>query len=171
MRFLVAAMLLVVAGCGSSPAPGAPGPASPGPASPGPALADTPCMAVVDRGPLPAWARTGFTEPDPVEPHVVGRSCEIAAILFGDPLSSPPSADHTNKIPWAARQPSVAAATLGISAQRMDATTRVGAPVGRSVEGGPGPSIIDLPEPACWRLSLGWADRTDTLVLAYNAPT
>ncbi len=161
MRLLVAALLLVVAGCGSSPVP----------ATPMPALADTPCMAVVDRGTLPAWARTGFTEPDAVEPHVVGRSGEIAAILFGDPLSSPPSADHTNKILWAAREPYVAAATLDIGAQRMDGTALIGAPIERSVEDGPGPSIIDLPEPGCWRLSLSWADQTDTLDLAYNEST
>ncbi len=163
MRYLVAALLIVVAGCGSSPA-------TPPPPTPSPTLVDAPCTASVDRGTLPEWAREGFTQPDPVEPHVVGRAGEIVAILFGDPLSSPPSADHNNKILWAAREPYVAASTLAISAQRMDGIRPVGAPVERSVDGGPGPSIIDLPGAGCWRLSLSWADRTDTLDLVYSAP-
>jgi hypothetical protein len=46
----------------------------------------------------------------------------------------------------------------------------VGAPEERQVEGGPGPSTIDLPDPGCWRLSLTWGGRTDTLDLEYVSP-
>ena len=128
------------------------------------------CDARVARGVLPDWARSGFGDPQPSAAHVVGRSGEIAAILFGDPLSSPPSTRHTNKILWVARQAYAFAPVLTISAQRMDGATPVGAPVERQVEGGPGPSIIDLPDPGCWRLSLGWGDRTDELDLDYVSP-
>ena len=41
------------------------------------------CRAVVDRGVLPRWARTGFSDPRPRMPHVVGREGQLAAILFG----------------------------------------------------------------------------------------
>ncbi len=128
------------------------------------------CDARVARGVLPDWARSGFSDPQPSVPHVVGRSGEIAAILFGDPLSSPPSTRHTNKILWVSRRASGFAPALTISAQRMDGARLVGAPVQRQVEGGPGPSIIDLPDPGCWRLSLGWGDRTDELDLDYVSP-
>lgn len=156
------AMLLValaLVGCGA-PAP------TGGSAAPVAAA----CVPQIDRGVLPDWARTGFSDPEPRMPHVIGMSGEVAAILFGDPLSSPPSGDHANKILWVARQLDAAAPQLSISAQRMDGTKTVGTPVERSVEGGPGPSTIDLPEPGCWRMTLRWADRTDTLDLAYRRP-
>jgi len=38
----------------------------------------------------------------------------------------------------------------------------------RHVPGGPGPSIIDLPRPGCWRLALTWPEHTDTMVLGYR---
>ena len=98
------------------------------------------------------------------------RSREVAAIIFGDPLSSPPSADHANKILWVARQVS-ASTTLEIRAQRIVGATPVGEPVERRVDGGPGPSIVDLPDAGCWRLTLTWADRTDRLDLEYVRPT
>jgi hypothetical protein len=40
----------------------------------------------------------------------------------------------------------------------------------RVVDGGPGPSIIDLPKPGCWHLALQWGDNSDTLNLACLAP-
>jgi hypothetical protein len=39
--------------------------------------------------------------------------------------------------------------------------------VQRTVAGGPGPSIVDLPAPGCWRLTLRWAGRADQVDLAY----
>ena len=139
-----------------------------------PAVSSSPlvvaCAAQVDRGVLPAWARAGFTDPEPKMPHAVGWSGKIAAVLFGDPLSSPPSTDHSNKILWVPQLGYASAQALAISAQRMDGAVPVGAPVDRQVEGGPGPSIIDLPDPGCWRLTLAWAGWTDTLDLEYVAP-
>jgi hypothetical protein len=128
------------------------------------------CAASVDRGVLPVWARSGFTDPQPVIPHSLGRSGEIMAILFGDPLLSPPGATHANKILWVTRPPFVSAPTLEISAQRMDGAALIGAATERHVDGGPGPSIIDLPDPGCWRLTLTWADKTDVLDLEYVRP-
>ena len=94
-------------------------------------------------------------------PYEVGRSGEIAALVFGFPLAVPPSTAHTNKILWVSRQ-ATTADRLDISAQRMDGATAVGDPVKQSVAGGPGPSIVDLPAAGCWRFTLSWADRTDT---------
>jgi hypothetical protein len=138
---------------------------------PGPTPSSTPpaqatCQSNVSTGVLPDWARAGFTAAQPSMPYEIGRSGEIAAIIFGDPLTAPPPTNHGNKILWVARHPT-AAARLDISAQRMDGEARVGDPVKQSVVGGPGPSLVDLPAPGCWRFTLRWADQTDTLDLEY----
>jgi hypothetical protein len=125
------------------------------------------CASDVRRGVLPEWARAGFSEAEPRIPHVLGASHRIVAILFGDPLTSPPRRGPSNKILWAAREPLDAPSDLRIRAQRMDGRRALGRPVSRVVARGPGPSIIDLPAPGCWRLTLRWAGRTDTLDLRY----
>ena len=120
---VVGAVAVAPASAGSSPAPA--------------------CRSVVHKGVLPAWARTGFSDPRPRLPHVLGRSGEIAALVFGYPLRSPAQKDRGNKI---------------------------GHPVTRVVVGGPGPSGIDLPAPGCWRLKLRWSGRSDELDLRYVSP-
>lgn len=136
-------------------------PASAG-SSPAPA-----CRSVVHKGVLPTWARTGFSDPRPRLPHVIGRSGEIAALVFGYPLRSPPVKDRNNKILWVSRRQVKPLSDLRIRAQRMEGRHRVGRPVTRVVVGGPGPSGIDLPTPGCWRLTLRWSGRTDQLDLRY----
>jgi hypothetical protein len=131
------------------------------------ATAPQPCHSSVQTGVLPVWARGGFSEAKPRLPHVVGRSGEIAALVFGYPLLSPPSAKRSNKILWAARR-SVRYSDLRIEAQRMVGTRSVGKAVARTVKGGPGPSIINLPAPGCWRLKLRWSGRSDQLDLQYR---
>jgi hypothetical protein len=51
----------------------------------------------------------------------------------------------------------------------MHGTHPLGTPVSRTVTGGPGPSIIDLPASGCWRLMLRWSGRVDSLDLDYAA--
>jgi hypothetical protein len=102
-------------------------------------------------------------------PHVLGRSGRIVAIAFGYPLRSPPSARRSNKILWVPRRTPGAAAAMWIRAQRMEGARRVGVPFIRVVPGGPGPSIVNLPQPGCWRLTLTWSGQSDTLDLAYGA--
>ena len=125
------------------------------------------CHSVVHHGVLPTWARTGFSAPRPRLPHVIGRSGEIAALVFGYPLRSPPAKDRGNKILWVSRRAVRPLSDLRIRAQRMEGRRRVGRPVTRVVAGGPGPSGIDLPAPGCWRLTLRWSGRTDELDLRY----
>jgi hypothetical protein len=125
------------------------------------------CHSAVHHGVLPTWARTGFSAPRPRLPHVIGRSGEIAALVFGYPLRSPPVKDRGNKILWVSRRAVRPLSDLRIHAQRMDGRRRVGHPVTRVVVGGPGPSGIDLPAPGCWRLTLRWSGRTDQLDLRY----
>jgi hypothetical protein len=43
----------------------------------------------------------------------------------------------------------------------------VGTPVARRVQGGPGPSFVNLPRAGCWRFTLRWAHNVDELDLVY----
>ncbi len=126
------------------------------------------CSSAVQHGTLPVWARGGFHPPTQRIPHVLGRSKAIVAILWADPLEAPPPINHNNKILWVPRRSFSSFTTLRISAQRMSGTRFLGKPVQRSVRGGPGPSIIDLPTAGCWRFALRWAGRRDSLDLQYR---
>lgn len=132
------------------------------------AAATAPCRAHVNRGVLPAWARTGFSDPRPRMPHTLGRAHRIAAIIFGYPLLSPPGQRRSNKILWVSRRAVRPSSDLRIRAQKMRGRRRIGWHEVRVVRGGPGPSAINLPSPGCWRLSLTWSGRTDVLDLRYN---
>jgi hypothetical protein len=129
------------------------------------------CTSAVQNSVLPTWARAGFSDPKPRMPHAVGQSGNIVAILWAkhDPLVSPPLAERNNKILWVARAPLPVfkVTTLYIAAQRMAGTHKLGSPVSRRVQGGPGPSIINLPAAGCWRLALHWAGKSDSLDLRY----
>lgn len=128
-----------------------------------------PCDPAVDMGVLPVWARAGFADPEPEMPHVLSRSGDAVAILFSYPLASPPRVGLNNKILWVHRDGPTS--PVEISAQRMEGTTTVGDPAQRSLDGGFAPSIVDLPDAGCWRLTLTYGDRTDSIDLEYAAPT
>ncbi len=115
-----------------------------------------------DRGVLPSWARTGFTDPQPRMPHVLGEDGKIVAILFGEPLSSPPDPVRGNKILWVSFEEVVPMSDLRIRAEHD------GEVVNRIVRGGPGPSIIEMPKAGCWHMTLRWSGRSDTLSLRYS---
>jgi hypothetical protein len=134
--------------------------ARPAPANAPPVAA---CAADVPSRVLPPWARRGFTAAEPRMPYVLGAHGDIAAILFGNPLAAPPRPDLANKILWVSRT-SPSPGPLSIEA-RLDGSRTV---VTRTVPGGPGPSIIDLPRSGCWHLTLTWARQTDTLDLRYS---
>ena len=82
------------------------------------------CHSAVRHGVLPIWARTGFSDPRPRLPHVIGRSGEIAALVFGYPLRSPPGRDRANKILWVSRRTVQPLSDLRIRAQRMEGRRR-----------------------------------------------
>jgi hypothetical protein len=132
------------------------------------ATRDAACSAHVTRGVLPSWARTGFSDPRPRMPYVLGARRSIVAILWADPLLSPPPRDHNNKILWVSRSTPVPGSDLRIVAQRMDGSTPVGPAARRTVMGGPGPSIINMPAAGCWRLRLTWSRHTDSLDVSYS---
>jgi hypothetical protein len=127
------------------------------------------CSPVVSNGVLPTWARGGFSDAKPKIAHVTAKAGTIMGILFAQPLEAPPAKTHNNKILWVANVGTNTVTDLTIHAQRMVGTRNVGSRVLRVVQGGPGPSIIDLPAAGCWRLGLKWAGHTDTLDVRYAA--
>ncbi|HET8757178.1 MAG TPA: hypothetical protein VFM58_14260 [Solirubrobacteraceae bacterium] len=118
----------------------------------------------VDKGVLPEWARTGFSDAEPKMPHVVGRGGDITAILFGYPLAAPPRPDDeaANKVLWVARETPQTFTRLTITARQGDRTAK------RTVD--LGPSYVNLPATGCWHLTLAWAGHEDSLDLEYVKP-
>ena len=134
-----------------------------------PAVA-TPCASHVRSGGLPVWRRGGFG-PDPRTTYVLGRRGAIGGVLWGvRALDSPPAKDRHNKVLWVPRHVSKSVAPLWIRMQKMDGVQPVGAPVRRVIRTGPGPSYVDAPSSGCWRLTLSWSGRRDSLDLVYVAP-
>lgn len=113
----------------------------------------------LERGVLPEWARTGFSDPQPRMPHVLGDDGRIVAILFEEPLI----AEREQKILWVARDPIDDPTTLEITAVHGDTV------MASTMEGGPGPSEYELPRAGCWTLDLEWAGQKDRLRLAYRS--
>ncbi|MFD6265518.1 hypothetical protein ACFXA2_13790 [Micromonospora chalcea] len=152
--------VLLLAGCTS--------PARPAPATTPAAGSATGCVFRVETGRLPDWADAGFTGDTRVR-HVFGTGGEIVAILFAYPLVHDRGDGANNKILWVARpepgRSEPAPRTPLVITATRDGT---GAPVVREVDGGPGPSIVDLPAAGCWRLRLDWSGRTDTMDLVYR---
>jgi hypothetical protein len=154
------ALVFCLAGCTAGAPDDTAAPAGP---APGPTAGG--CAAEVATGELPGWARAGFSA-DATVPHVVGDRGDLVAVLFGHPLHQPPSEHRSNKILWVSRVPVVPGEPLTIDA-RLGATGRS---VSRQIPGGPGPSVVDLPEPGCWTLTLTWSGHQDVVHLRYVPP-
>ncbi|WP_225854732.1 hypothetical protein [Micromonospora sp. ALFpr18c] len=179
MRFTLGSVLLLAA-CTTSDrpstgaAPTTPAAPATGSAGTAPVAAGTPsvaaatgCRSRVETGTLPDWAQTGF-HGDARAPHVLGAQGHIVAVLFGNPLAQVRRDGSNNKILWVSRPATASAdptspATLVITAT-LDGT---GTRVTREVDGGPGPSIIDMPSAGCWHLDLRWGGRSDSMDLVY----
>lgn len=135
-----------------------------------PATADA-CASAVVYGPLPVWARAGFSPPSVAMPYVLGARGDIVAVLWArhDPLVIPAPPGRNNKILWVSRLSGPVGSSLQITARRLTGGTTAGPVQQRVVAGGPGPSIIDMPAAGCWQFTLRWGGHTDTVDLPYAA--
>lgn len=127
------------------------------------------CHAHVVYSPLPVWARGGFHPSNQPMPHVLGSNGQIVAILWARDraLVSPPSTRFNNKILWAPKTVPTTYSNLTITARRLLGPGRWSRPQVRTVAGGPGPSIINMPSAGCWSFALTWAGHHDSLDLEY----
>lgn len=120
------------------------------------------CPASTPVAVVPAWARAGFSDRRPKMPYVLGDDGRIVAIVFGNPLNAPESADHSNKVLWVAK---AGDGPLTIEA-RLNAADEPAV-----VElTAPGPSYLNLPTPGCWHLDLSWGDQIDSMSIRVQAP-
>jgi hypothetical protein len=133
--------------------------------------ATSPCRSDVRYGPLPTWARSGFSPPDQPISYVLGARGDIVAILWArhDPLLSPALPNRRNKILWVSRLDGRVGSNLQIRARRMVGPVPVGPVQTREVVGGPGPAGINMPAPGCWVFKLSWSGHTDSVALEYSA--
>jgi hypothetical protein len=136
-------------------------PDAPGPSSP--ASAPAPCRSTVVTGVLPVWARTGFSDPEPVMPYVTSASGNIVAIIW-EPLTGPPRDDSGDKVLWAWRTP------VNGGSQAVARLNGTGPAVTFVDPGVGGPSSVSLPSPGCWRVSITWSGGSDTIDLEAARP-
>jgi hypothetical protein len=133
------------------------------------------CPSAIGVGPLPTWAQVGFSPPGQPVRQVRGIRGQILGVVFADPLRAPPKPGHGNKILWlaapGASSTSGPADPSASAAMRIDATLAGGQlTVRRTVPGGPGPSLVDMPRAGCWRFDLTWDGHQDTVMLPYSPP-
>jgi hypothetical protein len=112
-------------------------------------------------GPIPVWARSGFTG-NSYPPFATSSSGNLVAIVFGDPLSAPPATDHNNKILWVDRGGTPG--DLDVTAQ-LEGTDRV---LTRRIP--IGPSIVDMPAAGCWVMDLTIGNTHDQIALRWTRP-
>jgi hypothetical protein len=124
------------------------------------------CDGTVNREVLPEWARGGFSDPEPVMPFVRSQSGNVVAILFADPLTSPPRPDISNKVLWVWHRLPDVGQEVKLSA-RLNGNGPV---VTAGLPSPVGPSYVDLPGAGCWRVTLTWPGGSDTLDLAVKSP-
>jgi hypothetical protein len=99
---------------------------------------------------------------------MIGDKGEIAAVLFGYPYHAPAAKGRANKILWVAKD-AQGAADLGPDDRLTIKASLAGTHevATRSVAGGPGPSLVDMPKPGCWNFSLSWPGHSDSLDIEY----
>jgi hypothetical protein len=104
-------------------------------------------------------------------PYVLGAHGDIIAVLWArhDPLITPTPPGRNNKILWVSKLSGPVGSDLEITARRLTGGTPVGPVQRRTVAGGPGPSLIDMPTAGCWQFTLRWGGHTDTVDLPYAA--
>jgi hypothetical protein len=110
--------------------------------------------------PIPEWARAGFTGQS-YPPFVYSDSGDLVAIVFGDPLTAPPAADHNNKILWVTRGRASGDLVITGHLEGTDRTTTI------DTGASPGPSIVDMPAAGCWQLNLRYGEHTDSVNLRW----
>jgi hypothetical protein len=143
---------------------------TPAPTKPAPADQIS-CDGQVKAGPLPVWARGGFSPPDTPVPHIVGVNEDIVGVAFGHPFHAPKSAPgRNNKILWIANPDAPPDSALPVDdsgALKIHATLNgSGLAVDRQVS--VGPSQVDMPRAGCWTFTLSWAGHHDEIAVPYE---
>jgi hypothetical protein len=130
---------------------------------------DLPCATTLSPTPLPTWAQAGFSPPDQPATQIRGVNDLIVGVVFGDPLRAPNIAGHGNKILWVMNPVDTGLHPSNDPDLKIHATLNgTATAVDRTILGGPGPSLVDMPKPGCWTFNLSWSGRSDRLALLYR---
>jgi hypothetical protein len=178
-KWWIVVSLLLLAGCTSEqPAAGPTRTASALPAGPTPTVpavpvgaerteggcADTPLWT----GTYPHWTASAGLPGQ--TPYVMSHEANMVGVLFGGSLRAGENVTNpSNKILWIVREPR-GGASLELTLRRLDGT---GEPVTvvRPADSSPGeiyPSLVDVPEPGCWRVDAVWDGHRASLELDYH---
>ena len=133
------------------------------PAAVDPAASPPTACAPIRTAVLPTWARAGFSDPEPSMPFITSKSGAMVAIVFANPLISPALPDLGNKILWVTNDDDSATDGLHIAGHLENGTATMKA----TVDGGPGPSLINVPVAGCWHFDLSWGSHRDTIDIPY----
>ncbi len=90
-----------------------------------------------------------------------------AGVVFVPPLRAGDSPQIRNKILWVVSTPR-GGEPLTITAQRADAVVQVLQPA----DSGPGdiyPTMVNVPVPGCWTLTLSWNGYADSVEMPFSA--
>src|SRR5438132_996081 len=102
-------------------------------------------------------------------PYVISMDQTAAGFIFGYPLRAGHPTDRANKVLWVVRFPRNGS-PLNISGQLSGANAPA-VHVTQLADSGPGeiyPSIVDVPQPGCWRFDLTWSTHQATVYLEYQ---
>ena len=156
MRAALAGFLIITAltSCTGSPASRTPAARTPEARTPETA-GDSPTEKAIPAAPASLPCGAGQ------QVRVNGARRNVLAGLVTRPLTVPPPRDHRNKILWQTTQPGPGDLVISASLNGSDRLVQ------RRVEGGPGPSIINMPKAGCWTFSLTWSGSHDVLAIRY----
>ncbi|HYT11585.1 MAG TPA: hypothetical protein VEL12_02260 [Candidatus Nitrosopolaris sp.] len=124
----------------------------------------------VYKGHEPDWLDAAGAHNNPQGlPYVLSVQQTAAGFLFGYPLRAGHPTDRANKVLWVVRFPRDGS-PLDITGQ-LSGASEPSVHVTQSAGSGPGeiyPSIVDVPQPGCWRFDLAWSGHQATVFLTYQ---
>ena len=122
------------------------------------------------KGYEPEWVTDAGAHNNPnFLPYAVAIPQTAAGFIFGYPLRAGHPTDRANKVLWVVRFPRNGS-PLNISGQLSGANAPA-VHVTQLADSGPGeiyPSIVDVPQPGCWRFDLTWSTHQATVYLEYQ---
>lgn len=121
------------------------------------------------RGAVPQLidAGAGYAAPRDL-PMVVGVSGRVAGFIFAQPLRAGAPTKDANKVLWVVAL-ARGGADLQITAHPVSSSTPI-VTATSPADSGPGqiyPSILNVPTPGCWDVTLHWGAHDDRVMLEY----
>jgi hypothetical protein len=124
----------------------------------------------VYQGVQPAWLVEAGAHNNPSGvPYALAVPQDAAGFIFGYPLRAGYPANPANKILWVVRFPRNES-PLAVTGQ-LSGAFEPSVHESFSADSGPGeiyPSIVNVPQPGCWRFDLAWSGHHAAVYLEYR---